>query len=229
MEPFPLLAALSDEEKHLLWRRSYSLESTPGEYLIVGGDEPTKVFLLFEGLVKLVAYNQDGHQSIVGLVGAGDVVGLAAAIDGKWQPVDAIAVGHCRSMVVEAEQFLRVVMANPLAGDVLVQTLARNVRWLYDTAMERSRSSGSVRMATRILELAELLGQPSSDGIRIDPPIPQRDLAALAGMCRESANKTIGVFKRAGAIDYEGRTLRILRPDVLERFRCAARDARPFQ
>jgi CRP-like cAMP-binding protein len=228
MKPFPLLEALSEDQRHLLERRSCSLESSPGDYLIVGGDEPIKVFLLLDGLVKLVAYNQDGNQSIVGLAGAGDVVGLAGALDGDWQPVDAIAIGRCTSIAVETEQFLRVVLANPVATDVLVRALARNVRWLYDTAMERSRSSGSERMAIRILELAELAGQPSSNGIRIDPPVPQRDLAALAGMCRESANKTIGIFKRAGAIDYEGRTLRVLRPDVLKRFTCAGRGAEPF-
>jgi hypothetical protein len=42
-------------------------------------------------------------------------------------------------------------------------------------------------------------------------------------MCRESACKTMSKMKKQGVIDYKGRKLRILRPDVLEKIRCAGR------
>jgi CRP-like cAMP-binding protein len=77
------------------------------------------------------------------------------------------------------------------------------------------------------LDLAELLGRQRGDAIDVDLPFPQRDLGGLAGMCRESACKTLSRWKSEGTVDYQGRRLRILRPDVLYRIRCAGRGAGP--
>jgi CRP-like cAMP-binding protein len=56
--------------------------------------------------------------------------------------------------------------------------------------------------------------------------VAQGDLGRLAGISRESTCKALRSFQSQGLLDYRGRRLRILRPDVLERIRCTGRMAR---
>jgi CRP-like cAMP-binding protein len=57
--------------------------------------------------------------------------------------------------------------------------------------------------------------------------LTQKDLALLAGVSRESACRTLGRLKRDGVVHYNRAGLRVLRPDLLDRFRCARRAPSP--
>ena len=99
---------------------------------------------------------------------------------------------------------------------------------MSDTAVERTSSEVPARLAGRLLDLADLLGTVRQGAVEMELPLAQGDLGRLAGMCRESACKTLRRFKSQGLLDYRGRRLRILRPDALERWssRCKHRSRR---
>jgi CRP/FNR family transcriptional regulator, cyclic AMP receptor protein len=52
----------------------------------------------------------------------------------------------------------------------------------------------SSRVAKKLLELAELHGVRTLEGIRIDLRLTQGELAAMVGASRESVNKVMGYF-----------------------------------
>jgi CRP-like cAMP-binding protein len=97
------------------------------------------------------------------------------------------------------------------------------MRWLYATTLERTSSEVPARLAGRLLDLGDLLGRIHQGALEIDLPVAQGDLGRLAGISRESTCKALRSFKSQGLLDYRGRRLRILRPDALERIRCAGR------
>jgi CRP-like cAMP-binding protein len=103
----------------------------------------------------------------------------------------------------------------------LARSLARRNRWLCDAAVERSAGSVAARLAGRLLDLADALGQVGEGCVELELPLAQDDLGRLAGMSRESACKTLRHLQAAGVLAYRGRRLRILRPDALERIRCS--------
>jgi CRP-like cAMP-binding protein len=139
------------------------------------------------------------------------------------QPLDAIAATPCDVIGLDADLFLEVVSRNAESALELATALATRMRWMCDTAMERSSSEVTGRLAGRLLDLADMLGRVNDGAVEMEMPLAQGDLGQLAGMCRESACKTLRKFKADGVVDYRGRKLRILRPDVLERIRCAGR------
>ena len=105
--------------------------------------------------------------------------------------------------------------------------LARGDYWGYNRhcveAKSDARDAGQVfrylrgPMQGRILDLVDAFGHRSPGEIRLELPLPQRDLAQLAGISRETACRTLRRLKKTGVLDYRGRDLRILRPDLLER------------
>jgi CRP/FNR family transcriptional regulator, cyclic AMP receptor protein len=217
----PLLAALSDQDRRLLLDRVVTRTLTRGERLYLAGDETGRAHILTSGVLKLSARDADGDETILLLAIEGEVVGEIAALDGLPQPLDAVAAVPSVTLGVDSGLLVGILERNPAAALLLARQMAQRMRWVGETALERTSSEVPARLAGRLIDLAELLGRMRGGVIEIDLPLPQHDLARMAGMCRESACKALRRFKEAGILDYKGRRVRIYRLESLERIKCA--------
>lgn len=216
----PLLAALPPAARAELLRAGRARPFTRDTLLHLAGDPPERVHLLIEGAVKLVARDAEGCETITGLAFRGDLVGEAAALRGSPQQVDAVGLGRGMALALPAAALIGILERCPAAALTAARGLAYRVGWTERAWIERDAAKVPGRLAGRLLALAELLGRTTGDGVELDLPLGQRDLARLAGMCRESACKALRRLQRQGVVAYDGRRLRILRPDVLEHLRC---------
>ncbi len=223
----PVLAGLDEDQLYLLMDRAVPRRLETGDILFLAGEEAARVYVLASGILKFTARDGEGRETILGLAVDGDLVGEVAALDDLPQPLDAIAATPCKLLGFEAELLTKLVAQSPRAAMELATSLARRTRWLAEAARERTSEEVPARLAGRLLDLAELLGRVRGEAIEIEMPLAQRDLGRLAGMCRESACKTLRDFKSKGVVDYRGRRLRILRPALLETIRCEGRGAIP--
>lgn len=220
MTHIQLLEELSPTDRTILLDRAVERVLGRDEILHLAGDRPERVHLVIDGIVKLSARASNGDETILGLAIPGTAVGDIAAIDGRGQPLDAITVTPCTLLGFDAHLFVEVVFRNPAASLALAQAGMQRTRWVIDTALERTSGEVEERLAGRLLDLARMLGRPVGTGIELELPVGQRDLGKLAGMCRESACKTLRRMKSDGIVDYDGRRLRILRPNSLRMMRC---------
>jgi CRP/FNR family transcriptional regulator len=198
-----------------------------GEILYLAGDRERRVHIVADGVIKMTARDAQGAETILFLAMPGDVVGDVAALDDLPQPLDAVAATRCTVVGVDADLFVDVISASRSAVLELGRALAGRTRWVCDTALERTSSEVPARLAGRLLDLADLIGYVKQGTIEMELPLAQRDLGRLAGMCRESACKTLRRFKAQGMVDYEGRRVRILNPAALERVRSGGRAGGP--
>lgn len=198
-----------------------------GEILYLAGDRERRVHIVVRGVIKMTARDAQGAETILFLAMPGDVVGDVAALDDLPQPLDAVAATRGTVVGVDADLFVDVISASRSAVLELGRALAGRTRWVCETALERTSSEVPARLAGRLLDLADLIGYVNQGTIEMELPLAQRDLGRLAGMCRESACKTMRRFKSQGMVDYEGRTVRILNPAALERVRSGGRASGP--
>jgi len=219
----PVMVALPPRDRHRLLDRGVVRGLDPDEPLHFAGERSQRIHLLNHGVLKFVAREGGGNETILGLAAPGDVVGELPVIDGLAQPLDVIAATDAEVVGFDAEMFLEAVTASPEASRALLEIEAARLRWIYSSALERSASEVPARMAGRLLDLADMIGRVEGGVVALDMPLQQTELGRLAGVCRESACKTLRRFKSQGIVDYRGRRLRILRPDALERIRCAGR------
>lgn len=219
----PTISALSERDRHRLLDRGVERTLDKGETLHFAGERAERVHLVTSGVLKFVARDGCGTETILGLASSGDIVGELPAIDGCSQPLDVIAATGTTVIGVDAGTFLETVLATPRSAAALLEMHATRLRWIYSTTLERSASGVPARLAGRLLDLADMIGHVEDGTVTFDLPLQQTDLGRLAGICRESACKTLRSFKSNGYVDYRGRKLRILRPDALEKIRCAGR------
>ena len=219
----PVMAVLPEKDRHRLFDRAVPRSIERDETLHFAGERSDRIHLVIEGVLKFVAREGGGNETIVGLAAPGDVVGELSTIDGLHQPIDVIGATKAEVIGLDAECFMEAVTASPDATRCLLELQAARLRWTYGSALERTSSPVPARVAGRLLDLADMIGRIEGDSVALDLPLQQTDLGRLAGVCRESACKTMRKFKSQGLVDYRGRKLRILRPDALERIRCAGR------
>jgi CRP/FNR family cyclic AMP-dependent transcriptional regulator len=220
----PILDALRPRDRAHLLDRAVHRRLVAGERLYLAGDRGRRAHLVCSGVVKMTAHDTEGRETILCLGLPGDIIGDVAALDGYPQPLDAVAAMRTTALGFDADLFVAILETNPSACLELARALVQRVRWITDTALERTSSEVPARLAGRLLDLADLIGRVNNGAVELDVPLAQADLGRLAGMCRESANRALKSFKEAGVVDYRGRRLRILRPDALERIRCEGRD-----
>ena len=219
----PVIQALSSADRRLLLERAAVRRLKPKERLYLAGDDAGRAHVLCQGLLKLVASDGRGRESILCLAVPGELVGEIAAVDGLAQPLDAAAAIRCELVGLDASLLRDMLGRNPRAALALAHQLARRSRWMCNTALERATGPVPARLAGRLLDLASLLGTLENGFIDLDLPLPQEDIGRLAGMCRESTCKTLRRFQREGLVDYRRRRLRIVRPDALEQIRVTGR------
>lgn len=220
-----VLDPMTPADRERLLARAVERRLVRGDVLAFAGDRPERVHVVVSGVLKLVGRDTEGNETILGLCLAGDVAGAVAAVDRRPQPYDYVAATAVTALGMDAEAFADALGRNPRSCLALARLLAGRTRWLCDAALERTSAHVPSRLAGRLLDLADLLGRRDGTAIDVDLPFPQRDLGGLAGMCRESACKTLSRWKSEGTVDYRGRRLRILRPDVLYRIKCTGRGA----
>jgi CRP/FNR family cyclic AMP-dependent transcriptional regulator len=211
----PLLSALSPDERDRLLSRAVVRRVEAGTVIYLEGDSEPRAHLIGAGVVKLSTRDTGGREAILGLALVGDLIGEIPVIDGKSQPTDALAVTGCELMGFESDLLRSLLAQNGRAALAVARSLSARLRWVSETALERTSSDVPARLAGRLLDLAELLGAADGGG-EFDLPLVQADLGSMAGMSRESACKTLRSFKVRGLLEYSGRRIRILRPDLLE-------------
>ena len=224
----PVIDLLPERERIRLLDRAVPRELAKQQPLFLAGESAERIYVVTAGVMKLCARDSSGAETILGLAVEGQLAGDLGALEGS-HPYDGVAATDCSVLAIDAELFVEIVTGHQTASLELSRTLAEKWRRMSDVALERTTGEVPVRLAGRLLDLAELCGRMNSGTIEMQLPLAQEDLGRLAGMCRESACKTLRRFKKAGVVDYRGRDIRILRPDVLEKIRCAGRAATPFR
>jgi CRP/FNR family transcriptional regulator, cyclic AMP receptor protein len=219
----PVLAALSEADRTALAARALPRRLATGDILFLAGERSTRVHVLVRGLLKLSARDGMGNETILGLAVPGDLVGDLPVLDDLPQPLDAVASVTSEVIGIDRGFLADSLERHPRACLEFARALVARARWTNETALERTAADVPQRLAGRLLDLADLIGRLDEGAIELGVALPQADIGGIAGMCRESACKTLRKFRHRGMVEYRDKKLRILRPDLLERIRCGAR------
>ena len=179
-----------------------------GQVLCERGDPGDGCYWLQQGVLKVVLRSPSGDQRIVAVLGKGAVVGELAMIDGLARSATVVAMRLCRLSFLHRNVFLEALRQEPHINEYLVMTLASRLRHADDEAAAASFLSVSARVARAILQLAAHLGEPGAgeDEVVVRHNLRQSDLAALAGVARESVSRTISRWRQRDILEMPDRT-----------------------
>jgi len=210
------LDELSFEEREILRARSFRRRYGVGETVFTPTPNPDSVFLLESGLVRIYRLSENGLETSLGYVKAGEVFG-ELAVFGDY-PRESFAQAADESLVwkIPRRNFQPIVASHPaLAFEVSKQIGGRlkRIESRVESLVFRDVKS---RLILILLELAHHFGQTRQDGsVLLDLHITQAELATLVGSTRQSVNAGLSELGDQGLLRREGRSIVILKQDEL--------------
>ena len=210
-------ALLTDEEQTDLSGLGRASTYPPGAVICVEGDPATHVFVLVDGLAKVVTVTADGHELTLALRGNGDLVGELAGETTGHRNATMRAIGTVRALIVPYDVFSSFLDAHPGAGKAYRHVVTH--RWNDADSMLRSHpvTNGAHRLAVVLLDLATRYGSEAGQEVHIAVPLSQEELASLAGASRATVTRALSNWRRRGIIRTGQRDITITGLDDLRR------------
>lgn len=188
-----------------------------GDVLFLRGEPGTGLYGVLGGSVKLTVSSPTGKELMLGVMGPGEVFGEIALLDGGPRTANAVALGSTVVVVVPHRQFRAFLARRPELClyflDVLCERLRATNARLEDVAF----LGMPARLAKVLLNFAAAEGGEGVQGTTIRRRLSQQALGQLVGSSRESVNKQLQAWRRAGWIDIERGRITVQRAADLER------------
>jgi CRP-like cAMP-binding protein len=182
-----------------LRREGHTRKFQRGHALFTEGDRAERVFLIERGWVTVTCTAPGGREIVLGLRGPGDMLGELSALDGEPRSATAVTLSEVEAIVVSGSTLMRA-LDDVTASRELIRMLAARLRDADRKRLEFAALDTLGRVAWRLLELSERFGHESEEGISIELPLSQEQLAAWCGASRESTVKALTSLRGLGCI-----------------------------
>ena len=206
----PLFASLDDQAFAALTEELTEVDLSRGSTLFHEGDPGDQLYFIISGKIKLGRTAPDGRESLVAIMGPGELFGEMALFDPSPRSTSATAVSETRLVGLKHENLKKVIERSPDVSAQLLQALARRLRRTNESLADLVFSDVPGRVAKALLDLADRFGRPATDGILVAHELTQEELAQLVGASRETVNKALAEFVQRGWIRLAARAVVIL-------------------
>ena len=172
--------------------------------------------MIERGRVLITCMGPGGKQTVLGLRGPGDVLGELSVFDGGIRSATAVTLEDVDAVVTSASALTRAAQEIDTAHE-LIRILASRLREADRRRLEFSSLDTLGRVAWRLVELGERFGRETPQGIAVDLPISQDQLASWCAASREATVKALASLRALGAISTSRRHVLIADPEALRR------------
>jgi len=159
-----------------------------GATIFSKGDPGKSLYAVISGTVKISISSPDGRNAILNLIGAGEIFGEIALLDGLSRTADAIANTNCELFVIDRREFIPFVHSQPSLAMKFIELLCARLRWTSDQVEQVILQDLPRRLASALLRLTE---KHKSELHGRTIVITQQEISEMVGMTRESINKQL--------------------------------------
>ena len=215
----PFLAVLEPADREALTQSVSRKRFRRGDIIFQKEDPAQSLFIIEKGSVRIFFPGAQGADLTLAVLGPGDFFGDLSLLDGRPRSAGAAALADTNLLILERSDFMALLLSRPEAATAVLARVAQRLRDTNETASDLAFLDVAGRLAKKLLDLAAGNGVPRRDGILLDIPLTQEELANMIGVTRESVNRNLSLFRRLGMIASEGRRLVLRDPAALRR-RC---------
>jgi CRP/FNR family cyclic AMP-dependent transcriptional regulator len=187
-----------------------------GQALFVEGDRSDRVFMIERGSVIIFCTAPAGRDVVLAVRGPGDVLGDLSALDDKPRVATAVTLDDVEAVVASRSTLARALKTVDAAQE-LIQTLADRLREADRRRLEFATRDTLGRVAARLFELAERFGRSTPDGVVVELPLSQDQLASWCGASREATVKALRTLRSLGCVTTSRRQIVVNDLEALRR------------
>lgn len=195
---------------------SVPVELKAREVLFHAGDDGASCYYLRSGTAKASVIAKDGQERLLAVLGPGALIGELSLFDDRPRSATVSALRPCRLMHLTKAAFFKLADANPVIYRQALMLLTERLRGSNDSMVAQGTVTVLGRVARALETLAEGLGEQDARGCVIfAQKITQTDIAGMAGVARENANRAIHELMRDGILSRVKGYYAIEKPEAL--------------
>jgi CRP/FNR family cyclic AMP-dependent transcriptional regulator len=213
----PLFSSLDDEAAEALRDSMSETRLRRGEVLFHEGDSGDKLYVITDGKIKLGRTSADGRESLLAILGPGQMFGELSLFDPGPRSATVTAVTETSFLSLSHEDLMKWLAGRPGVANGLLGQLASRLRKANDVNADLVFSDVPGRVAKALLDLADRFGRTADDGVHVHHDLTQEELAQLVGASRETVNKALADFASRGWLRLEPRSVVIMDVERMKR------------
>jgi DNA-binding response OmpR family regulator len=161
--------------------------------IYTSGMRPEYLFYLLQGKVKVYKRNEEGKELITSLYDKGDFFGYNALLEGGNYQDYAEAIEDSRVAMIPQQDFEQLIGSNPEVMGRFIQLLSKEMAEKEQQLISLAYNSLRKKVAEALLLLERKYNATGNKNFTID--ISRENLAAVAGVAKESLIRTLGDFR----------------------------------
>ncbi|NIG57445.1 response regulator [Chitinophaga sp. Cy-1792] len=161
------------------------------------GNHPQYLYYILQGKIKTSKRNEEGKELIVGLYAEGDFFGYSAMLEENVYQEDAEAMEDATIISIPQQDFELLINQQPQVMRKFVQLLARNTAEREQQLIGLAYNSLRKKVAEALLTLDKKFNHTGND---YTLHVSRENLAAMAGVAKESLIRTLGDFRNESLI-----------------------------
>jgi len=189
-----------------------------GAYLFLEGDSADRLHLVTSGRVKMLKHSPEGHETILAMFDAGQIIGEVGVLAGGAYPASAQAMEPTKTLSLSRQQYVALVQQHPTLSWSLIEELGRRLQNAHESIRSLAVEKVEQRIARILLRLAAATGEKQENTVLITISLTRQEIADMAGTTVETAIRVMSKLRRLGLVDGEGGLIRILRAHQLVLF-----------
>jgi CRP-like cAMP-binding protein len=210
------LIELSFDKDHLSeLKEDRNINSYKKKQLIYSeGNHPSRLFYVLKGRVKTYKRNEEAKELIVGLYNEGDFLGYLPLLEGDIYRESAEALEDVELAVIPRSEFDELITKNPEVMKKFIGILARSINDKEEQLLAIAYNSLRKKVADTLITLQRKYNAEKKEEYTID--LSRDNLAAIAGVAKESLIRMLGELKEENLISIESSRIKILNLKKLE-------------
>jgi CRP-like cAMP-binding protein len=195
-----LLGKLSPDEIDTLVHYSRVERYPSGEEIYAKGSPGQSMMAVLRGSAKMTSVSSEGKEIVLNIMQPGEIFGEIAMLDGRERSADAVAMTDCEILVLHRRDFMPILEKHADICLILLRILCQRLRQTSEQVEDVLFRHLESRVAKALLHLAESVTLLAVPGSLIELHVSQRELGSHAGGSRESVNKILQSWHKAGLI-----------------------------
>ena len=182
------------------FQRGTKLRYDKGEFIIRPGEAPPGVFYIEKGLVKAYDITKYGEENLLIIRKENEIFPLIWAVTGQERSIIYQAVSPTEVWRLSRAAYTKYLRVRPDALMPLIDMTVEMYRIHSERIINLEYRTVRERLISFMLFLSQRFGVKDKEGLKVDLPLRQQDVASSINASRETTSRELSALEKKGLI-----------------------------
>jgi CRP-like cAMP-binding protein len=192
---------LPDPARSAVLSRTTEIDVAPGEVIAEAGQEPTRIFQVVSGYVRLSGLHEDGSEALITIYVPGNCYAETAIISRRPYNHTSTAMVPSRIRILRVQDFWDLYNSHAAIPEALCRKFAKAISRQFAAREIRATTRLRYQVASMFADFAERCASDPLQPVELDFPFTQSDIASIFDVTRQSVQREINYFKEQRLVE----------------------------